>query len=53
VNIQNDIRPRSNEVFIAPFERSSAKIRCRQVPLLQHRPHRPVKHEDPLREQLT
>ena len=53
VNIQNDIRARSNQVFIASFERSSAKIRRIQVSLLQHGPHRAVKHEDPFRKQLT
>jgi hypothetical protein len=53
VNIQNDIRSRSNQVFIASFQCSSAKIRRVQVPLLQHGPHRAVKHEDPLRKQLT
>src|SRR5260370_1251321 len=53
VNIQNHIRARSNQVFIASFERSSAKIRRIQVPLLQHGPHRAVKHEDSLREQLS
>jgi hypothetical protein len=53
MNIQNDIRPRSNQVFVAPFKRSSAKIRRIQVSLLQHGPHRAVKHENPLREQLA
>src|SRR5438477_6307378 len=53
VNIQNDIRPRSNEILIASFERGSAEILRIQVALLQHRPHRPVKHEDSLRQQLA
>jgi len=53
VNIQNYVRSRSNEIFIAAFKRSSAKILRSQVALLQHRPHRPVEHEDPLREQLA
>ena|SRR5204863_8647418 len=53
VNIQNDIRPRSNEILIASFERSPAKILRIQVALLQHRPHRPVEHEDSLRQQLA
>src|SRR5947207_123702 len=53
VNIQNDIRPRSNEILIASFERGSAKILRVQVALLQHRPHRPIKHEDSLRQQLA
>src|SRR6266852_298913 len=52
VNIQNDVRARSNQVFVASLERSSAKILRIQVALLQHCPHRPVKHEDPVREQL-
>jgi len=53
VNIQNDIRARSNQVFIASFQCISPKIRRVQVPLLQHGPHRAVKDEDPLRKQLT
>ena len=52
MNIQNDVRARSNQVFIAPFKRSSAKIRCPQVSLLQHGTHRAVKHEDPLPQQF-
>src|SRR5437016_1559018 len=53
VNIQNDIRPCPNEIFIATFECGPAKILRVQVALLQHRPHRPVKHEDSLRQQLA
>src|SRR2546429_7137070 len=53
VNIQNDIRPRPNEIFIATFERGPTKILRVQVALLQHRPHRPIKHEDSLRQQLA
>ncbi len=52
VNIQNYIRPRSHQILIASFERSSAKVRRIQVALLQHRPHRAVQHEDPLPQQL-
>jgi hypothetical protein len=52
VNIQNHIRPRSNQILIASFERRSTKVRGIQVPLLQHRPHRAVQHEDPLPQQL-
>ena len=52
VNIENHVRPCSNQVLIAAFERHSAKILRSQIPLLQHRPHRPVKHEDPLCQQL-
>ena len=52
VNIQHHVRPRSHQVLIAPFERSSAKVRRRQVALLQHRPHRAIQHQDSLRQQL-
>src|SRR5437870_3253858 len=48
VDIQHHVRPRSNQVFIAAFERSSAKVRRTQLPLLQHRPHRAVQHKDSL-----
>src|SRR2546430_30165 len=53
VNIQNDIRPRPNEIFIATFQRGPPNILRVQVALLQHRPHRPIKHEDSLRQQLA
>ena len=52
VDVQHHVRPRSNQVFVATFERSSAKVRRIQLPLLQHRTHRAVQHEDSLREQL-
>ena len=53
VNSQHHVRPRANEVLVAAIERSSAKISRAQVPLLQHRAHGPVEHENPLRQQFA
>ena len=43
----------STEALRRIRERGSAEILRIQVALLQHRPHRPVKHEDSLRQQLA
>jgi len=53
MDIQNDVGAGSDQVFIASFESGSAKIRRRQVALLQHGAHRAIQHENALREQLS
>ncbi len=53
VNVQNHIGPRPHQILVAAFERRPAKILRRQMPLLQHRPHRSIEHKNALREQLS
>ena len=52
VDVQDHIGTRSNQVFVASLKRGSTEVRRCEVALLQHRPHRAVKHEDSLCEQF-
>jgi hypothetical protein len=48
MNIENDIGPRDDQVFIAAFEVRPAEILCRQVMRLDGRARRAIKHENAL-----
>ena len=48
MDIDNDIRTRKDQVFIAPFEGRPAEIVGGQVTLLEHGTHGSVEHEHTL-----
>ena len=48
VDVDDDVRPRSDQVLVAAFERRAAEIGGREVALLQHGAHGAVEHEDTL-----
>lgn len=52
MDVQHHIGPRHHEILVAAFELSAAEIRGRQIPLLQHRAHGSVEHQDPLAQEL-
>jgi hypothetical protein len=44
-------RAHSNEVPVVALKRKPAEVRSGQMPLLQHRAHRPIEHEDAVTEE--
>src|SRR4030095_3184069 len=51
VDLADDVGPGDHEVLVAPLEVGPAEILGGEVPLLDHRPHRAVDHEDALGEE--
>ena len=45
MDVEDDIRPGEDQVFVAAFERGAAEIRRREIALLHHGPHGSVEHE--------
>ncbi len=46
MNVEDDIRAREDQIFIAAFERGAAEIGRREMALLQHRAHSSIEHQD-------